>query len=122
MATTLSRFANALPLALAVALTVGFGGAGVALAGEPATPLGKWMKPNIGTPLAGQDFATLQKNLEFVSTKVPSAAYDKWAEISKAGAAAAAKQDLKGVKASCKTCHDSYKEKYKTEFATKAFP
>ena len=119
MATTLFRFANALPLALALSLTAG---AGVALAGEPATPLGKWMKPNIGTPLAGQDFATLQKNLEFVAGKVPAADYDKWAEISKAGAAAAAKQDLKAVKASCKSCHDTYKERYKKEFLTKPFP
>ncbi len=53
------------------------------------------MKPNIGTPLAGQDFPTLQKNLEFVSTKTPSADYPKWAEYSKAGAAAAAKQDVR---------------------------
>jgi hypothetical protein len=113
------RFANALPLTLALAIT---GGAGVALAGEPATPLGRWMKPNIGTALAGQDFATLQKNLDFVSTKVPSADYAKWAEFSKAGSAAAAKQDIKGVKASCKGCHDLYKEQYKKEFANKAFP
>lgn len=117
MATPLLRLAPALPLTLTLALA-----AGAALAGEPATALGRWMKPNIGTPMAGQDFATLQKNLEFVAGKVPSSDYDKWAEISKAGAAAAAKQDLKGVKASCKSCHDTYKEKYKKEFLTKAFP
>lgn len=117
MAKTLFRFANALPLALVLTAT-----AGAALAGEPATPLGKWMKPNIGTPLAGQDFPTLQKNLEFVATKTPSADYPKWAEYSKAGAAAAAKQDVKAIKATCKQCHDEYKEKYKKEFADKAFP
>ena len=121
MATPLRRFANALPLTLALvaALTAG---AGVALAGEPVTPLGKWMKPNIGTPLAGEDFPTLQKNLALVSSKVPSPDYDKWAEISKKGADAAGNQDTKGVKASCKSCHDAYKEKYKKEFLTKAFP
>jgi len=117
MATTLRRFANALPLSLALALT-----AGAALAGEPATALGKWMKPNIGIPLAGQDFPTLQKSLEFIATKAPSNDYVQWIDISKAGAAAAAKQDIKGVKASCKNCHESYKERYKKEFVAKPFP
>lgn len=119
MATTLFRFANALPFTLVLVLTAG---AGAALAGEPATPLGKWMKPNIGTPLAGQDFPTLQKNLEFVASRPPSADYPKWAEYAKAGAAAAAKGEVKAIKATCKQCHDDYKERYKKEFATRPFP
>jgi cytochrome c553 len=119
MANPLRRFANALPLTLGLVLLAT---AGVALAGEPATPLGKWMKPNIGTALAGQDFATLKTNLTLVAGKVPSADYAKWADISSAGAAAAGKQDLAGVKASCKACHDAYKEKYKKEFVARPFP
>ncbi|MGH7439264.1 MAG: cytochrome c [Polyangiaceae bacterium] len=106
---------TALVLALA-------GASGVAFAGDPATPLGKWMKPNIGTPLAGQDFPTLQKNLDLVASKVPPGDYAQWAEFAKSGSAAAAKQDVKAVKASCKGCHDSYKEKYKKEFLTRPFP
>ena len=109
---------RALPFALVLML-----GAGLAAAGEPATPLGKWMKPNVGVPLAGQDFATLQKSLELVSSKPPPGeGYPEWANMSKAGAAAAAKQDLKAVKASCKQCHDAYKEKYKKEFVARPFP
>jgi hypothetical protein len=97
--------------------------AGFAFAGEPTTPLGKWMKPNIGVPLAGQDFPTLKKNLTFVANNPPPGAnYPKWAAMSNTGAAAAAKEDLAGVKASCKQCHDAYKESYKKEFATRAFP
>jgi cytochrome c556 len=38
------------------------------------------------------------------------------------GSAAAAKQDLAGVKAACKHCHDPYKEKYKKDFVDRAFP
>jgi hypothetical protein len=113
------RFAKAIRAALALAIVAS---AGIALAGEPATALGRWMKPNIGIPLAGQDFPTLQKNLELVASKIPSGDYAKWAEISKGGAAAAAKENLKEVKASCKVCHELYKEKYKKEFVTKAFP
>src|SRR6204780_2764904 len=91
-----------LPLiALTTALSLA---AGLALAGEPTTLLGKWMKPNMGAPLAGQDFATLQKSLDMVASKPPPGDYPNWASISKSGSAAAAKQDLAAVKASCKQC------------------
>ena len=97
--------------------------AGLAVAGEARTPLGKWMKPNVGTPLAGQDFATLKTSLDLVASKPPpSGDYGKWASISSAGSAAAAKQDLAGVKASCKQCHDAYKEKYIRDFPSRPFP
>jgi hypothetical protein len=106
-------------VSLAVALMVA---AGAAAAAGPLTPLGKWMKPNMGAPLAGQDFPTLQKSFEFVATKPPSGDYPQWSAFSKTGSAAAAKSDVAGVKASCKQCHDAYKEKYKKEFATQPFP
>jgi hypothetical protein len=94
----------------------------MAVAGEPTTPLGKWMKPNMGAPLAGQDFATLQKSLDLVASKPPSSDYPQWSTIAKDGSAAAAKQDLAAVKKACKQCHDSYKEKYRKEFAARPFP
>ncbi len=107
-----------LPLTVALALAAGF-----ASAGEPKTPLGKWMKPNVGAPLAGQDFPTLQKSLDLVASKPPAGNdYPQWATLAKAGSAAAAKQDLAGVKASCKQCHDAYKEKYQKDFPTRPFP
>ncbi|MDP9152115.1 MAG: hypothetical protein M3O36_19495 [Myxococcota bacterium] len=105
-------------LFLATALTV----AGSAALAAELTPLGKWMKPNMGAPMAGQDFATLQKSLELVAGSTPSPDYPQWAAIAKAGAAAAAKQDVAGVKAACKQCHDPYKAKYKKEFPTRPFP
>jgi hypothetical protein len=108
----------ALPLAVALSFA-----AGLALAGEPTTPLGKWMKPNMGTPMAGQDFAALQTSLDLVASKPPpSGSYTNWAIIAKAGSAAAAKKDLKALKAACKDCHDQYKENYKKEFAARPFP
>lgn len=108
-----------LPATIALAIAAAAGGAAAA---EAKTPLGKWMKPNMGAPLAGQDFATLQKSLELVASKSPSGDYPNWTSIAKAGGAAAAKQDLTGVKAACKQCHDQYKQKYITEFPTRPFP
>jgi hypothetical protein len=96
--------------------------AGLVAAGEPTTLLGKWMKPNVGAPLAGQDFDTLQKSLQLVADKPPPGEYPKWSSIAKDGADASAKKDLAAVKKTCKTCHDLYKEKYKKELATRPFP
>jgi hypothetical protein len=93
-----------------------------AVAAEPVTLLGKWMKPNMGAPLAGQDFPTLQKSLELVASKPPPGDYPQWSAISKDGAVAASKEDLPGVKASCKKCHDAYKERYKKEHVSRPFP
>jgi hypothetical protein len=95
---------------------------GLAVAGEPATPLGKWMKPNVGAPLAEEDFATLAKSLALVASKPPPGDYARWQQMANAGAEAAAKQDLRGVKASCKDCHAAYKESYKRDHATRPFP
>jgi hypothetical protein len=108
---------SVLPLTLALGLA-----ASLAAAGEAKTPLGKWMKPNMGAPLAGQDFPTLQKSLDLVASKPPGGDYPQWSAFSKAGSAAAAKLDLAGVKASCKQCHDAYKEKYVKDFPTRPFP
>ena len=105
-------------------LTIAFGLAtGIAVAAGVLTPLGKWMKANMGAPLAGQDFAGLQKGFSFVAGKPPpSGDYSQWSSYAKSGESAATKQDVAGVKASCKQCHDAYKEKYKKEFATQPFP
>jgi hypothetical protein len=41
--------------------------------------------------------------------------FPNWASIAKDGAAAARSGDLAAAKASCRTCHDQYKQKYKAE-------
>ncbi|HLK35776.1 MAG TPA: hypothetical protein VKU41_03415 [Polyangiaceae bacterium] len=107
-------------VSLLVALTLA---AGVASAGEGKTPLGKWMKKHMGTQLAGQDFAGLKESLDLVGQKPPpSGSYPKWVSMCQTGSAAAAKQDVAGVKAACKACHDTYKEQYIKEFPTREFP
>jgi len=107
---------SALVLSLALA-------ASVAAAREAKTPLGKWMKPNMGTPLAGQDFDTLQKSADFVASKPPAGGnYPKWTTMAKAVSAAAGKQDVKALKAACKDCHDAYEDKYIKDFPSQPFP
>ena len=109
---------TAFPITAAIALATG-----IAAAGGTPTPLGSWMKSNMGASLAGQDFPALQKNFGIVGSKPPpSGDYPQWAAFAKAGEGAAAKSDAAGVKAACKQCHDAYKEKYRKDFPTRAFP
>jgi hypothetical protein len=96
--------------------------AGVAAAGEPKTPLGKWMKPNMGAPLAGQDFDKLKASFDVVGGKPPPGDYPQWASMSAAGSKASAASDVAGIKAACKQCHDAYKTKYQSELPTRSFP
>jgi hypothetical protein len=104
-------------LAVAIALA-----AGMAVAGEPKTPLGRWMKPNMGAPLAGQDFDKLKASFDVVGGKPPPGDYSQWASTSVAGSKASAAKDVPGIKAACKQCHDAYKTKYQNEFPTRSFP
>jgi hypothetical protein len=104
-----------LPLAVALAL-------GTGVASAAGTPLGRWMKANMGTALAGEDYPTLQKNFDFLSTKQPSADYPDWARFAKTGSAAAAKKDGPAAHAACNACHDAYKHKYQKDFPATPFP
>jgi cytochrome c553 len=100
--------------------------AGVAGAGDPKTALGKWMKPNMGTPFAADppDYATLQTNFALLISKEPPAAtYPKWDGFLQAGITAAKASNKDGVKAACKGCHDAHKDAYKSDAnVPKTFP
>jgi len=86
---------------------------------ENPCPLQKWMKGNMGVALAGNDLPALAKALDKAATLSPDPSWE-WASIAKTGAEAARKGDIAGAKASCKTCHDKYKDPYKSQFRTKA--
>ncbi len=107
-----------LGLSLALASTL-------ALAKKPSTPLGKWMNANISSNMSGDPdgFAALKTNMALVEGKLPpNGSYPKWAEMANATIVAANKQDLKAVKATCKTCHDAYQDQYIKENLNVPFP
>lgn len=80
----------------------------------PPCPLYAWMKANTSAAMSAQDFDALAVALDKVVRFAP-AGYGNWASISKDGANAARAQSLDGVKASCRGCHNQYKDKYKKE-------
>jgi hypothetical protein len=84
----------------------------------PDCPLQGWMKANTNPPVAAPDFPGLATALDKIVTFAP-AGYTNWASIAKDGAKAARAQDMTAAKASCRTCHDQYKDKYKKEMRTR---
>lgn len=57
----------------------------------------------------------------FAQTKgMAKAEFANWAAISDKGKAAAEKGDLDGAKATCKECHNAYRDAYKTKYGSKA--
>lgn len=80
----------------------------------PDCPLQAWMKTNANPPVMTKDTAALASALEKTALFAPPG-YASWVSISKDGAAAARSGDFDAAKASCRSCHDQYKQKYKTE-------
>lgn len=80
----------------------------------PDCPLQAWMKSNANPPVMTNDVAALEGVLTKIAGMAP-AGYTNWATIAKDGAKAAKGGDMAAAKASCKGCHDQYKQKYKTE-------
>jgi hypothetical protein len=72
------------------------------------------MKANTNSAIASGDLPALAIALEKTATFAPPG-YGNWASISNDGAKAAKAGDMTAAKASCRTCHDQYKVKYKAE-------
>jgi len=85
-------------------------------------PLERWMRDNMGTPMAGGDLATVGKSMDFIAGRAPDSSYANWGQIAKSGSDAAKANDTAKVKASCKSCHDQYKAKYKGQYRARPFP
>jgi hypothetical protein len=76
------------------------------------------MKANMNPSVAAADFPALATALDKAATFAPPG-YTNWASIAKDGAKAARAQDMTATKASCRTCHEQYKEKFKKDSAAR---
>ena len=72
------------------------------------------MKANTSTAVSSLDYDAVAAALDHVVTFAPPG-YANWASIARDGAAAARMHSADGVKASCRGCHEQYKDKYKKE-------
>lgn len=73
------------------------------------------MQKNANPAVQSGDAAKVGAVLEQIGKMTPPAGYPNWEKISADGAAAGKSGDFTAAKASCRTCHDQYKAKYKTD-------
>lgn len=102
------------PASAAVAASAAPGPAACGKKPLPDCPLQGWMKANTTPAVSAKDMPALATALDKIATFAPPG-YTNWASIAKDGAKAARADDMTAAKASCRTCHDQYKKKYKTE-------
>ncbi len=74
-----------------------------------------WMQKNAQPAMQSNDAAKVGVVLEQIAKMTPPGAYPKWEKISVDGAAAGKSGDYGAAKASCRTCHEEYKSKYKND-------
>lgn len=79
--------------------------------GQQPCPMQKWMKRVLGPASSSGDGPKLAAALSFAATKPPPG-YKDWATMANEGAAKAKAGDIEAAKASCRKCHDAYKEHY----------
>ncbi len=95
---------------------------------ENPCPLQKWMRQNMASAMSSGDMTALGAAFDKVAKIAPdpkwngSDAKASWDAIAKAGQAAAKANDAAAVKATCKTCHDAFKDKYKATYRMKPAP
>ena len=103
---------------LTVALVSAVGLAAVPASAAPDTSLKDTMKKMQAQVLNGDAKAL---GSMFDATKAKNKPeFANWNAISDKGKAAAEKGDLDGAKATCKECHDAYRNEYKTKYGSKA--
>jgi hypothetical protein len=90
--------------------------------GQPACPLQAWMRANVATPLASNDTESLAKGLDKAANLSPDPGWVAWPQLASAGAAAARKGDLAGTRASCKGCHDAFRDVYREKYRNRPIP
>lgn len=81
--------------------------------GQKPCPMQGWMKTVMASASSSGDGTKLANALAYTAGKSPPG-MGQWAAISNAGVAKAKAGDIEGAKATCKQCHDLYKEKYKS--------
>jgi hypothetical protein len=94
--------------------------------GQPSCPLQGWMETKMDPAVDKKDTAALAALFDQLQKMSPdpkwNSATPSWNAIAKEGADAAKKGDLAAAKATCKSCHKAFREKYKTTFRASALP
>jgi hypothetical protein len=84
------------------------------------------MEHNLQQPLDAADLVRVALGLKQVPKLVPDAGWNAvaqgWGTIAEAGAASAQAGDMAAVKQACKTCHKTWRNKYKASYRLRPVP
>ena len=94
---------------------------------QPRCPLQGWMENHLQSAVDESDLASVEKGLTQLARLAPDHSWDTgntgWSTLAKTGAAAAANGDMNAVKQTCKTCHKTWRSKYKqSAFRSRPIP
>lgn len=90
--------------------------------GLPPCPLQRWMRSRVATPLAEDQLEVLAANLEKTATLSPDPGWGAWPELARRAAASARRGDLNTIRATCKACHDRFREAYRAKYRLRPVP
>jgi hypothetical protein len=90
--------------------------------GQSPCPLQAYMRASIATPLASNDIAALAAALDRTRRFAPDPSWTSWATFAAEGAAAAQARDIAKTRASCKGCHDAWRETYRARYRARPLP
>lgn len=124
------RQAATLLLLAAVLFGVGFTAAFSAVAedakcdeSEPGCSLQRWMSNHVDAALKKKDLEGVGRALQTAADCAPDPKWNEgdkgWANIAKAGAAAAKAGNLSAVKKACKNCHETWRSDYRKQYSTR---
>lgn len=82
--------------------------------GRPSESLKAWMKSNAAPASVAGDTRALERVFTSIGGLAPRD-YPEWESMAKRGAAAAHADDLEGCRYACKSCHDTYRARYRAE-------
>jgi cytochrome c556 len=91
--------------------------------GQPSCPLQGWMEKNMQEPFEAKDLKKLAVSLEKAAGFAPDPSWNEgatsWSKIAKDAAAAAKAGKFDEVEKACKSCHKTWRKKYKQEHRTR---
>lgn len=90
--------------------------------GLPPCPLQGWMRANVASQLSANNMSALATGLDRTAKLAPDPAWTSWVAIASRGADAARKGDVAGARASCKACHDAWREAYRAKYKARPLP
>lgn len=82
--------------------------------GQTECPTQRWMKSTLQAHLRTHDYKRLEASFNELAAHAP-AGYERWTDMARSGARAAARQEEGSVRQACQDCHDGYRAQFRRE-------